>query len=198
MALAVLIPKHLISQESPAEVTLRNDCRLARQVLVHGQPANKYDWALRVIEDCGADGADAIAHELRDLRKLHERTPSLDRLSESGRRLIDVAVFRAAMDIASDETAGEAARILAISLITAQVAQVDLSYEALTTDPMNGGEVLVGHTTSQGPTVLRALPSGARQEASTLLHRLAVEDANPMVRLAADQARYSVDDPQCL
>jgi hypothetical protein len=32
--------------EQAVLVQRRNDCRLARQVLVHGQPASKRDWAL--------------------------------------------------------------------------------------------------------------------------------------------------------
>jgi hypothetical protein len=197
LGLAFFVPQHLIAQERPADVALRNDCRLAHQVLVHGQPANKYDWALQVIEACGTEGAAAIAHELRDLRALSQRTAQLDQLNESAHRLIDVALFEAAMEIAADAAAGEAARIHAVGLLTLQVSQTNLPYEALITDPMAGGEVIVGPVTSRGPSILRELPPSACQAAFDLLNRLAGTDANPKVRLAADQARYAVERQCC-
>jgi hypothetical protein len=196
--LACLVPQLLKSQDGPEEVSPLNDCRLAEQVLVHGQSVDKYSWALRVIEDCGPGGADAIAHELRDLRNVRERTADLDQLSASARRLVDVALFRAGMDIAGDETAGEAARVHAIALIVAQVTRTDPGYEALITDPTTGGAFIVGAVTSHEPSTLRELPAGSCGDALSLLKGLAAAEGSSVVRLAADQASYTVEAQCCL
>ena len=42
----------LAAQADPGAVKHRNDCLLAEQVLTHGQPANKRDWALNYIGSC--------------------------------------------------------------------------------------------------------------------------------------------------
>lgn len=42
----------LAAQADPGAVKHRNDCRLAEQVLTHGQPANKLGWALNYISSC--------------------------------------------------------------------------------------------------------------------------------------------------
>lgn len=43
------------------DAQLRNDCRLAVQVLTHGQPANKREWALDTIDRCDESGPPVLA-----------------------------------------------------------------------------------------------------------------------------------------
>jgi hypothetical protein len=192
LALLLFLVPDLSAQERASEVTLRNNCRLAVQALVHGQPANKYDWALNVIDDCGTDGASAIAHELRDLRGSNERTPHLEVLVEAALLVRDVDLFRAAMEIAADEQAGEAARVHAISLLTLQVTRQILPYEALVSDPTKGDRLIFGPATSRGPDTLRELPPDACSAAQITLERIAESQARRVIRLAARQAFTAV------
>lgn len=192
LVLAFCIPATLKSQERDADIALRNDCRLAVQVLVHGQPAVKYDWALTIIEDCGVAGADAMAHELREMRALQHRTTHLDKLSDAALQMIDVALFQAATDIAADRMAGEAARVHAVRVLARQVAYANFPYEGLAVDPLTTGYIILGPLTTSGPAMLRELPLDACHDALALLVRLAATDSNATVRLAADQAKYAV------
>lgn len=50
------------------DVHLRNDCRLAAQVLTHGRPANKREWALGTIPRCDESGPPVLARMWRDAR----------------------------------------------------------------------------------------------------------------------------------
>ena len=193
LVLACLLPQRLVSQDRPGEVALRNDCRLAQQVLIHGQPANKYDWAITFVENCGTEGAIAVAAELRELRHSHSRTVHLDQLVEIAQRMIDPELLGAAREIAADEQAGEAARIHAIRLLVAQVADMDLPYEAFTPHSMNGGNLALGAVTSRGASILRPLPVEACEDALELLAHLAHVPADSGVRSAANRAFYMVE-----
>lgn len=193
LVLTCLLPRHLLSQDRPGEVALRNDCRLAQQVLIHGQPANKYDWALSFVENCGTEGATAIASELREFRHLNGRTVHLDQLVEIAQRMIDPELLSAARDIAADEQSGEAARIHAIRLLVAQVADMDLPYEAFTSSSRDGSNLTLGAVTSRGASILRTLPVDACEDALELLEQLAGVPADSKVRSAANQAFYMVE-----
>jgi hypothetical protein len=190
---AGFLPHALHSQDRADEVAHRNDCRLAHQVLVHGQPANKYDWALSFVENCGTEGATALASELREFRHLHGRTVHLDQLVEIAQRMIDPELLSAARDIAADEQAGEAARIHAIRLLVAQVADMDLPYEAFTSSSRDGSSLTLGAVTSRGASILRTLPVDACDDALELLEQLAGVPADSKVRSAANQAFYMVE-----
>jgi hypothetical protein len=149
-----------------------------------------------VIDDCGAVGADAMAHELRDLRAQNERTPNLELLMEAALLLVDEELFQAAVDIAADPSAGGVARVHAIGLLTLQVTRRILPYEALVSDPRQGGPLILGPVTSRGPDTLRELPAEACQSAGSLLARLAESDPSSTIRLAARQAHLAVQE-QC-
>ena len=49
------------------DVHLRNDCRRAVQVLTHGQPANKRNWALWRISGCDENGPPVLARMWREV-----------------------------------------------------------------------------------------------------------------------------------
>ncbi len=138
-----------------------------------------------------------MAHELRDLRGSGARTPSLDFLVEGALLVRDVDLFQAALEIAADEQAGEAARIHSISLLVLQVTGDILPYEVLVSDPAQGGALLFGPATSRGPDTLRDLPPGACSAARDALERIASSDANPRIRLAGRQAFTAVQAECC-
>ena len=58
------VPPPAMGQNADS-VQLRNECRLAHQILTKGQPANQRDWALEFIRRCGSLGGEAIAHLIR-------------------------------------------------------------------------------------------------------------------------------------
>lgn len=193
--LSLIAPQNLAGQERPDSVQARNDCRLAHQVLVHGQPANKRDWALTVVDDCGPEGADAIAHVLRTQRIATTRSAGLDQLANAASMIVDAEVFRAALEVAADETAGEAARVHAIGIVNTQITRSVLPYEALVTDPRTG-RLFVGDVTTWQPLAVRELPADARAAAVATLSRLMTESQSPVIRLAAEQVFYHICEAQ--
>lgn len=54
-------------QREGEDVHLRNDCRLAVQVLTHGQPASKREWALGTINRCDESGPPVLARMWREV-----------------------------------------------------------------------------------------------------------------------------------
>lgn len=191
---AANVPHSLFGQqqsERADKVQARNDCRLAVQVLVHGQPANKRDWALTVIDDCGPEGADAIAHALREERRASTRSPGLDDLATAATSIVDAEVFRAALEIAGDVTAGEAARVHAIGILNTQITRRVLPYEALITDPY-AGRVVMGNVTTWQPLVVRELPPDARSTTAEVLSHLLDESPCGSICLAARRVFYRI------
>jgi len=102
----------------------RNDCRLAVQVLQHGEPAGKWGWALGRIGACGADGGRVIGGVLLARRHEAVRSRALDEIVNGGLGLLDRTLYEAAMEVASDRSAGTAARVQAFRIL---LSQIDLS-----------------------------------------------------------------------
>lgn len=116
------------------DVHHRNDCRLAHQVLTHGQPAEKRDWALRVIPTCGPLGGEAIADLLREYADATVRTEEYDRIVLLGARLTDHSIYEAAMALAADPDANELARVQAVRAVYYQLSPGSFDdYESLVT-----------------------------------------------------------------
>lgn len=169
-------------------IALRNDCRLAHQVLVHGGPANKRGWALGIIQNCGTQGADVIAQQLRQARTQALRTAELDSLAHASIMVIDEQIYQAARAVATDRAAGTAARVHALGVWFAQVTGGDiLPYEALVSDPAAGGEIVLGPVVSEGPLTLRPLSSDALAASISELEGIVASEANACVRVAARQ-----------
>ena len=104
----------LHAQADPDEVRLRNNCRLARQVIETGQPAPHTDWALRQIGACGpATQGAALGSAVRRLRAETDTTV-LREFWRASRYLLDGELFRASLDIAGDPGASTHARVFAL------------------------------------------------------------------------------------
>lgn len=104
----------LQGQSDPHTLHLRNDCRLARQVIETGHPAPHTAWALRQIGGCGpaAQGA-ALAIAVRRLRAERD-TLVLREFWRASRYLLDAEMFRASVDVATDQGASTQARVFAL------------------------------------------------------------------------------------
>jgi hypothetical protein len=119
-------------QVSPDSVHHRNNCRLARQVLVHGKPANKRAWALAYFVTCGAEGGTIVRDVLIRHRGDASFEPTLDEFVTAATGLVDGEVAATALGVASDRTAGRVARIQALRLLYGQVVPLgNVSYERI-------------------------------------------------------------------
>jgi hypothetical protein len=112
LVLAVVAPAH--GQANPDSVKLRNDCRLAAQVLRTGHPATHFQWATAVIHYCGPDAvAAANVAALNRLRSSSD-TAALAQVWNQLQYVRDARIYRAMVDIAQDRGASERARVKAL------------------------------------------------------------------------------------
>lgn len=118
----VLSATPLGAQANPDSVRMRNDCRLAAQVLTLGQPAVRRDWALGLIDNCGAEGGQVLAALLRQYSDVNTWNDELDQIVNTTAFIVDAAIFEAAMDVAVDPAAGTVARVQSIRALASQVS----------------------------------------------------------------------------
>jgi hypothetical protein len=110
----VLAASSAHGQANPDSVKLRNDCRLAAQVLQKGNPAPHRQWAGAFIQRCGADEvADANVAALNRLRSSRD-TAELKQVWNQLQYVRDARIYRAAVSIAGDRTASVPARVSAL------------------------------------------------------------------------------------
>lgn len=96
------------------DVQLRNDCRLAVQVLTHGQPANKREWALWQISGCDESGPPVLA---RMWREVAADSASVDEAIYRSVRLRDRRVYDVVSGIARDRSVPALKRAAALHLL---------------------------------------------------------------------------------
>jgi hypothetical protein len=96
------------------DVHLRNDCRLAVQVLMSGQPANKREWALWRINDCDESGPPVLA---RMWRGVTADSAALAEAIYYSVQLRDRRVYDTVSSIARDRTAPALKRAAALHLL---------------------------------------------------------------------------------
>ncbi len=101
------------AQQDPGTVKLRNDCRLGEQVLTHGRPANKRDWALQLIGSC-PQGARVVA----SMWNAPPRDDSgLQGLYHASIHAKDPALFSRALSIAQDGAVDAPVRLAALGTV---------------------------------------------------------------------------------
>lgn len=93
-------------------VHLRNNCRLAAQVIRTGHPAPRLEWAYSQIPACGAEGGEALAARLRELRSSRD-TGTIRALTMPFAVLRDRNAFDASLEIAGDKGASDVVRAYA-------------------------------------------------------------------------------------
>jgi hypothetical protein len=96
------------------DVHLRNDCRLAVQVLTHGQPATKREWALDTIDQCDESGPPVLA---RMWRQVAADSASVGHMVYRSVRLRDQRVYDVVFDIARDPSVPALKRAAALYLL---------------------------------------------------------------------------------
>lgn len=94
---------------------LRNDCRLAAQVIRTGNPAPRREWALDVIRRCDQSGPQVLADVWRSAAPTDPE--QLAELFNASRDFNDRRVVDAVADLARRSGAPEEARIYALALL---------------------------------------------------------------------------------
>jgi hypothetical protein len=110
--LLVLVAACAVAQTNPDSVKHRDDCRLAAQVLSHGRPAPRYEWALQMAWRC-PEAASALGEEMEKMATVRD-TAVLNALTQPTIQLRDGRLFDTALRVASDKHASTEARIFAI------------------------------------------------------------------------------------
>lgn len=106
-------PASAWGQANPDSVKLRNDCRLARQILETGQPSPHAEWARQTIGFCGPEvwGA-SVAAAVRRVRTATDQSELALYWADS-QWLRDRHLFEAALEIAGDRSASVPTRVFA-------------------------------------------------------------------------------------
>jgi hypothetical protein len=111
----------IAAQVNADSITHRNDCRLASQVMSHGHPAGKREWALAILPSCGALGGQALSHALLGFRSASTWRSDQEDVVMVTSGFHDAAVFDAALEVAGDRAAGKAARIQSFRVLYYQL-----------------------------------------------------------------------------
>jgi hypothetical protein len=200
LAAALAFALHAVpgwGQAQPDSVKLRNDCRLATQVLRTGNPAPRLQWATAFIRRCGAD---ALAQaNVAALQRLSSE-PNFETLSLVWNQLQyvrDARVYETALAIADDRDASVAARVHAlIWLVRLRAPDHFVDLQAVTGGFDSAGRVLGGcgrysHLAGASPWYDgEPLPSDSGARIAELGGTLAADQSQPIdVRTAARCAR---------
>lgn len=105
----------LEGQADPDTVKLRNDCRLATQVLTTGHPAPHLEWASWFIRRC-PDAGSVIANAVRLHRDTRD-TLFLKAVTGRGSEVRDRAIYEAALAVFGSDAAAPEARVFAARLL---------------------------------------------------------------------------------
>lgn len=112
-------PGNGAAQADPDSVKLRNDCRLAAQVLETGNPAPEEEWAWQTIDYCDSDlqldvYLDAVEQASRSLD-----LPFIRQAMWRVYGFRDRTLFERVLDVAADEGATVPARVMAFVALAA-------------------------------------------------------------------------------
>ena len=171
---------------------LRNDCRLAAQILTLGRAEPRRDWALQRITACDETGGPALA-------ALWTAPPppdvaELERLYWSSAGLVDARLLAAVRTAASATSNPTVVRLAALRVLAAYVdPHLDPTIQDLT--PPSGGErggqfaQLIGSVDHRVQTVGELPAAGYHASILTVLAELAASDPDATVRYAAGRLR---------
>jgi hypothetical protein len=179
-----------LAQQSPDSVHIRNDCRLATQIVQSGPPAPQTSWAYEKIAHCGPSGGDTLAALIRANRSERD-TLTLQSMLWATAVLVDGNVFNAAMDVAADPGASTVARVFAYRTIALAFSPGSyIRYGDITRAPGNVrscGLLAPAHFRPERGT---PLPANARESLDRISRALQDDPTNPeALRHAAGCAR---------
>lgn len=184
MALAGTFLARTASTQQPRErddVHLRDNCRLAAQVLTTGHPDPHYAWARDIISACDESGGPALAAVWQSAT---DDPQELGRLVYVTTRLRDQRILDALLAIARDRTRPAAIRLSTLQVLISYFAPgAYVSIVSLEHPPFGSP---LGWETEFAPTEGAVpLASSARDEILSLTTELARSDQDSTVRDAA-------------
>lgn len=175
-ALVILVPRQAVAQQDPH---LRNDCRLASQVLRTGHPAPHRQWAWSVIPSC-TDSAGPVLAAVWNSPAESE----LGQLWGASHSVGDARLSRAVMNVLRDPARTKAVRITAARVLATHAAPNLVLLEShlamIVGDSIHGAYVSIDHS----PLRRGAVPvtSDVVQEIRDTLDSVARQDSDPEVR----------------
>lgn len=186
---AVSTPAAAQGGHEPTDVHLRNNCRLAAQVLTTGQPAPKRKWARDFISNCAESGP-AVLVQL--WQQVPADTAKVNELIGMSARLRDQRLFDQAAALVRDRSRPEVVRTGAMILL-AQYADPSWGVSfPLLLPPENrpSGHVwliLGGHSFHDVPQLKGTIPmpKSVAQPVVEILKEVAATEQNPRVWYAA-------------
>ncbi len=176
---------------NPDELAHEERCELAEQVLMEGEPADLRSWALSYARGCEEQGGEVLAEVLRQHRDAQTQTGELSGLvMASVLSITDRAFFEAALEVATDPTAGERARVEAMRILYSQLHPGSLLDYEILVEPVPEGKKRfgVGSFSDALPyrTVGEPLPLDAEEQVEAALRTVAEDPSAPQaVREAA-------------
>jgi len=176
------------AQTNPDSVKLRNDCRLAVQVISTGNPAPHLEWARSLIGNCGrGEWAKASSAAVRRLRTSTD--PNILRIEWRNLWMLrDADLFAAAGEIAGDPSSSTLARLWALRTLANYVDPEGVyvlqpSFGASQDVPACISNRRVG---SPHITPAKPLPTDFAQQTRDMAHRITSKaGADVSVRAAA-------------
>jgi hypothetical protein len=184
------------AQQDPTAVRHRNDCRLAHQVLTHGQPANRYDWARSVITGCGELGGAALAALIGRHRAEAADTSHFETIVITASMLRDGQIYEAALDVVLDQGASTLARVQAARILYNQLfSGIFVSYDDIVFETtMDGGKTRLPLVSTAHIPAGRPLPVDALEKAADVLAPLTEDGSLPRdLRIAVQNVAGDID-----
>jgi hypothetical protein len=183
------------AQLDPEAVRHRNECRLAQQVLTHGQPANRYDWALRMSTRCGEVGGAGLAALIRRHRSETTDTAHFEGIVQTASQFRDQQIFEAALDLVQDGGASPFARVQGARILYHQLfAGTFYRYEDLIFESTIAGGARFPSVSTAHIPVGRPLAPDALDRAADGLAPVSADSSLPRdLRIAVKNVAGDVD-----
>ena len=167
----------------------RNQCRLARQVLLEGHPANRRAWASEYILTCPEEAPEPLARRWRVTTE-----DPIQHLVDFSFRIPDRRIFDAVYAVAETESRPEHVRVAALALL-ARYADPQLEFHVDELRPSADGRVrpILARVTGGGQMRVVQPLGGVTLSVIRLLERIADDGTSPRtVRHAASVLARSV------
>jgi hypothetical protein len=143
------VPLHAQQSDRAAEVHLRNQCRMAAQVIRTGHPDAKRDWARRQIPSCPEEGPAILAEQWRTLRA---DTGQVEWLRFHSSRIRDQRLYDQLRQTVSDRSRPDLVRVAAMLVLSKYVDPYSAVWfsdlrppsDTVTRIPLVGGSTTAG------------------------------------------------------
>lgn len=188
-ALAVVQIVSLEAQVNADSVHLRNDCRLAAQIIERGHPAPHERWAYQVAPSCGADLGRTLANRFSALRASSD-TAELRLVTTPASQLHDGAIFSVSLDIASDKSASSVARPFAFRNL---IWLISYGADLTNFDPWNSSGLGCSGAVHDRPSYTGvALPSDFKERVKAVAYQVVRDrsESGPVRRAALCTIAY--------